>query len=255
MALSGKVKSWNDNKGYGFIIADGGSEDIFVHRNELSGCEALAVGDNVQFDTTNDEKTGKRRAQNVTGGTGTKGAGKGGARGKPGPPGPGTHHGVVKSWNDERGFGFIGEEGQEEDAFVHRNDLYMCEGLVAGDKVAFDRVFDDQKGKWKAVKVSGGSGINNSRGGGPGGGQPGGGKGYGGPGAWDPSAGWGGSASYGGAYGGPGAYGGGYGGGYGAGGYGASSAYPGYGGAGASAASAYGSSGAAAAGYGGYSPY
>ena len=42
----GKVKSWNDSKGFGFIEIPGG-EDLFVHRSNLVDVDALNVGDEV----------------------------------------------------------------------------------------------------------------------------------------------------------------------------------------------------------------
>ena len=84
MSASGEVKHWNDDKGYGFIVPDAGGDDVFVHRRELSGCEALQKGDKVQYTPEFDNQKNKWRASGVTGGTGTKGAGGGGGGSKGG---------------------------------------------------------------------------------------------------------------------------------------------------------------------------
>ena len=44
----GTVKWFNDSKGFGFIESPG-SEDIFVHRADLVGADALNVGDHVMY--------------------------------------------------------------------------------------------------------------------------------------------------------------------------------------------------------------
>ncbi len=65
MSLEGKVKWFNEAKGYGFIQQDNGP-DVFVHFSAIKseGFKTLAEGQRVQFDIVEDEKGLK--AANVT---------------------------------------------------------------------------------------------------------------------------------------------------------------------------------------------
>ncbi|MCK4401815.1 cold-shock protein [bacterium] len=63
---TGKVKWFNDAKGYGFITPDDGSDDCFVHHSAIEGAgfKSLAENDAVEFDIEKDDK-GRNRAGNV----------------------------------------------------------------------------------------------------------------------------------------------------------------------------------------------
>ena len=57
MRITGKVKWFNNAKGYGFIEQPG-EQDIFVHYSAISGdgYKTLIQGDEVEFDVTNGPK-------------------------------------------------------------------------------------------------------------------------------------------------------------------------------------------------------
>ena len=61
----GKVKWFNDAKGFGFIETEG-SEDVFVHFTAIAGdgYRTLNEGAKVEFDIVDDQKG--PRAENVT---------------------------------------------------------------------------------------------------------------------------------------------------------------------------------------------
>ena len=54
----GKVKWFNDQKGYGFVTPEDGSKDLFVHYQEIQGDDfkTLAEGQEVEFDIVESEK-------------------------------------------------------------------------------------------------------------------------------------------------------------------------------------------------------
>jgi cold shock protein len=58
MAQEGTVKWFSDEKGYGFISPDDGSEELFVHYSgiEGSGSKSLEEGTRVTFETTQGKK-------------------------------------------------------------------------------------------------------------------------------------------------------------------------------------------------------
>eukprot|EP00928_Gymnodinium_smaydae_P090381 TRINITY_DN74190_c0_g1_i1.p1 TRINITY_DN74190_c0_g1~~TRINITY_DN74190_c0_g1_i1.p1 ORF type:complete len:398 (-),score=106.66 TRINITY_DN74190_c0_g1_i1:66-1259(-) len=63
--------------------------------------------------------------------------------------------GVVKTWNEERGFGFITPDGGSDDVFVHRSVLQDGESLVEGCPVMFDLTYDTDRKGFQATKCLG----------------------------------------------------------------------------------------------------
>jgi CspA family cold shock protein len=63
----GTVKFFNAQKGFGFIVQDGGGPDVFVHISavERAGMSNLAEGQKVTFDVQADPRSGKSAAANL----------------------------------------------------------------------------------------------------------------------------------------------------------------------------------------------
>jgi CspA family cold shock protein len=61
----GRVKFYNDAKGFGFIRPDAGGNDVFVHISQIIARSPLQDGDVVQYDVEINPKSGKTQATKV----------------------------------------------------------------------------------------------------------------------------------------------------------------------------------------------
>jgi cold shock protein len=62
---TGKIKMFNEEKGFGFIKPDDGSDDVFFHVSALREGDEIIKGAVVSFEIGVDPKTGKSKAVSV----------------------------------------------------------------------------------------------------------------------------------------------------------------------------------------------
>jgi len=57
-SMRGKVKWFNESKGFGFIEVEGGGKDVFVHHSAITGegFKSLREGEEVEFEVTQGPK-------------------------------------------------------------------------------------------------------------------------------------------------------------------------------------------------------
>lgn len=63
----GTVKSYNSERGFGFIQPDDGGKDVFIHATALerAGTDLLSEGQKVTFDLQEDRRSGKISVSNI----------------------------------------------------------------------------------------------------------------------------------------------------------------------------------------------
>ena len=63
--LTGKVKWFNSQKGYGFISPDDGTKDIFVHISAVEKCGISSLNENDKVSYDEARNNGKISAANI----------------------------------------------------------------------------------------------------------------------------------------------------------------------------------------------
>ncbi|NOT40738.1 MAG: cold shock domain-containing protein [Alphaproteobacteria bacterium] len=161
--VTGTVKWFNQDKGYGFVVSGDVDGDILIHRSiiEAYGCHAVLEGTTVEIDVIQKVKgLQARKVYNLDETTAAKGApngvakGNGNGDGKPPrrdimfhePTGP-VIEAVVKFFSRPKGYGFFVPVGGGLDVFGHMEVLRRCgiRELRQGQKVLI-RVIETDKG-------------------------------------------------------------------------------------------------------------
>ncbi|MBN0041827.1 cold shock domain-containing protein [Cellulosimicrobium cellulans] len=143
----GTVSWYDDVKGFGFIVPDGGGDDVFVHVSALGhGLTELAEGARVTYDVVEGDKgPNARNVQLVRGAGGGRPSatrGRPDRQGRPDRPGGSGRpvrggEGTVARYDADRGFGFITPDAGGEDLFVHVSVVRGDEVLEEGDRVRY----------------------------------------------------------------------------------------------------------------------
>jgi cold shock CspA family protein len=63
--IKGVLKTWKEDRGFGFIVPDGGGKDIFIHISALEGAARRPItGDVIYYQVAKDNR-GKYKAVNA----------------------------------------------------------------------------------------------------------------------------------------------------------------------------------------------
>eukprot|EP00441_Pelagodinium_beii_P039150 CAMPEP_0197626708 /NCGR_PEP_ID=MMETSP1338-20131121/5547_1 /TAXON_ID=43686 ORGANISM="Pelagodinium beii, Strain RCC1491" /NCGR_SAMPLE_ID=MMETSP1338 /ASSEMBLY_ACC=CAM_ASM_000754 /LENGTH=419 /DNA_ID=CAMNT_0043197263 /DNA_START=42 /DNA_END=1299 /DNA_ORIENTATION=- len=111
-SFQGTIKSFNTQKGYGFIDSPAAGGDLLLLRSELNGF-AVQKGDQVAFTVNQTPKGMQATSVQVL----------------PAADGSQAFSGEVKSWNDSKGFGFLTSEAATQ---VFGKDVFVLKSQFGG---------------------------------------------------------------------------------------------------------------------------
>jgi len=150
--MTGKVKAWMEDKGFGFITPDNGGPDVFVHRNQLAGGQSLVAGAQVMFECRLNVTRGKYEATTCAG-TGVTAPLDMNAAGLVG---------VKSGPQDNLWVAGLPSEATEEsirDMLGQYGIVQQCKVLPdtpgKSDRAALVRLADEQQAKWMVENLNG----------------------------------------------------------------------------------------------------
>lgn len=153
MSLSGVIKRFKADRGFGFIVRDDGQEDLFFHCKDVKNAvsEEWLNDEKVTFDVGLDERSGKPQGVNVT----LVGPNYASRNGIPATPSPNALTGTIGRFRADKGFGFIVRDDGQEDIFFHCKQVTNCvwEDMLNEQKVSFEEGVDERSGKPQAVNI------------------------------------------------------------------------------------------------------
>lgn len=65
MRYQGRITTWKDDKGYGFIVQNGGTEQVFVHIKSFKERQRRPVGNEIVTYEVSTDARGRKQAENV----------------------------------------------------------------------------------------------------------------------------------------------------------------------------------------------
>lgn len=146
LGVLGTVTWYEPAKGYGFISADGGDAEIFVHSSAIVGGGVLTDGQRVAFLVVDGEKGPQAGHLLPLGAHAAQASASDGADG-------------TVTWYDwDKGFGFITPEAGGADVFVHVRELAGgLSELEEGDRVTYGVVMSEKGPQARDVRLARGS--------------------------------------------------------------------------------------------------
>mmetsp|Transcript_78666 Transcript_78666/g.170006 ORF Transcript_78666/g.170006 Transcript_78666/m.170006 type:complete len:385 (+) Transcript_78666:104-1258(+) len=155
--IPGKVKVWRVDKGFGFLTADIGGPDVFVHKNQLSDGQALNTGASVVFQCRYNAGRGKYEATTCSGAIGGSLEGDEAAFAAPGAAHFGGGH--VSDNCFVAGLPIDFTQEQVNSFFSTYGVVKQCKVLPdqpgKPDKAALVRFADELQAKWMVENLNG----------------------------------------------------------------------------------------------------